>query len=508
VKKGNLYTLVVLLLATVSNSWGQVDPRLADDLFKQTNYLEAIPQYKKLLKIDPKNEKYVFNLALCYLRTEIDKASAIYYLEKLVKLKKKDKETYYYLAEAYTHRYEYDKSMAALKEYKKKPGEFEDKIGEMMFSYEFAKVLYENAIPVTFENMGDKINSEYPDYYPFVSKDESILVFTSRRKEGKGRKEFDGYYPSDIFMTKFNGFNFSPAKPLTSLNTSYDEQCVSLSADGKHMFIYFDNIEDAGDIYESEQSGSNYDRKKKIKEGVNTKAIETASSLSADGNTLLFASNKSGGKGGLDLFMTRKLPSGEWAESQPINSLNTKGNEDFPYLSEDGNTLYFASNGYPGLGGYDVYKSEWDAEDNRWKSPKNLGYPLNTSYDDKVIQFSDDMKHAYLTAVRPGGFGDRDIYRVTLEEVEKKPALFIFSLQDAISSSALKEGLIIIFDKNDEIIGEYKSNASGKISVILEPGAYSIEIESPGYKLGTETFKVSEFDGDKPMNMKTFSLSK
>lgn len=497
-----------MFIVSTSCSWGQVDPRLADDLFKQTNYLEAIPQYKKLLKIDPTNGKYLFNLALCYLRTETDKALAVVYLEKLEQLKKKDKETYYYLAEAYTHRYEYDKSIKALEEYKKNPGQFEDQIGRQMFSYEFAQDLYANPIPVTFENMGNKINSEYPDYYPFVSKDETILVFTSRRKESKGRKEFDGYYPSDIFMSKFDGFEFSPAKPVTSLNTNYDEQCVSLSDDGKHMFIYFDNIEDAGDIYESEQSSSTYDRKKKIKEGVNTKAIETASSLSNDGNTLFFASNKSGGKGGLDLFMTRKLPDGTWAESQPINSLNTEGNEDFPYLSQDGKTMYFASNGYPGLGGYDVYKSEWDAEGNRWKSPTNLGFPLNTSYDDKVIQFSDDMKHAYLTAVRPEGYGDRDLYRVTLEEVIKKPALFIFDLKDAVTNNTLKNGLIIIFDKSDEIIGEYKANANGKFSVILEPGNYSLEIESTGYKLGTETLNVSEFDGDNPMNMKSFSLSK
>lgn len=506
-KKGILH-IIIILLSTVSISWGQVDPRLADDLFKQTNYLEAIPQYKKLLKVDPTNGKYLFGIALCYLRTEVDRGRAVYYLEKLVKLKKKDKETYYYLAQAYTHRYEYDKSISALKEYKKSPGDFEDQIESQIFSFELAKELYDSPLKVTFENLGNKINSEYPDYFPFVSKDEKILVFTSRRKESKGGKEFDGYYPSDIFMTKFNGFSFSPAKPVTSLNTSFDEQCVSLSDDGKHMFIYFDNIENAGDIYETKKDGAKFARKKKIQEGVNTKAIETASSLSPDGNTLFFASTKSGGKGGLDLFMTRKLPDGSWAESQPINSLNTEGNEDFPFLSPDGKTLYFASNGYPGLGGYDVYKSKWDAKKNRWKSPQNLGYPLNSSYDDKVIQFSGDMKHAYLTAVRPEGYGNRDIYRVTIEEVEKKPALYIFNIKDAITSSSIKDGFIIIFDKNDEIIGEYKASANGSFTVILQPGTYSLEIESPGYKLGTQTLKVSEFDSNKGMNMKTFTLSK
>lgn len=506
-KKGIIH-IIILLLSATTLSWGQVDPRLADDLFKQTNYLEAIPEYKKLIKVDPTNGKYLFNIALCYLRTEIEKEGAVAYLEKLANLKKKDKETYYYLAQAYTHRYEYDNAIKALKEYKKAPGAFASKIETEIFGFEIAKQLYDNPVKVTFENLGNKINSEYPDYFPFISKDEKLLVFTSRRKESKGGKEFDGYYPSDIFMTRFNGFSFSPASPIKSLNTSFDEQCVSLSDDGQHMFIYFDNIENAGDIYESRMDGSNFGRKKIIKEGVNSKAIETSASLSPDGNTLFFASTKSGGKGGLDLFMTRKLPDGSWAESQPINALNTEGNEDFPFLSPDGNSLYFSSNGYPGLGGYDVYKSDWDEENNTWKSPTNLGYPLNTSYDDKVIQFSGDMKHAYLTAVRPEGYGDRDIYRVTLEEVEKKPALFIFDLKDASTSSAIKSGFVIVYDSKDAIIGEYKANPNGTFTVILQPGSYSLEIEAAGYQLGTETLKVSEFDGDNGMNMKTFMLAK
>ena len=505
----NRIFILTLLFAFPSFNFGQLDPRLADDLFKITNYTEAIPLYKRLLKVDPKNQKYLFNLGMCYLNTEVDKAKAIYYFEKSTKLKKFDKETYYYLAEAYTHRYEYDKSINALKEYKKNPGKFSEEINAKILAYELAQNIYDHPIPVTFENLGENINSKYPDYFPFVSKDEKILVFTTRRKEGKGRKEFDGYYPSDIFITKFNGFNFSAAKPIKALNTSFDEQCVSLSEDGKHMFIYYDNIENAGDIYESVKTGATYARKKKIKEGVNTASIETSASLSSDGKTLFFASNKKGGKGGLDLYMTRKLPNGEWAESQPITALNTDKNEDFPYLSPDGKTLYFASNGYPGLGGYDVYKSDWNEKTNKWKSPKNIGYPLNSSYDDRVIMFSDDHKHAYLTAVRPGGYGDRDIYRVTLDKVEKKPALFVLSLKDAVSSSKIKKGLIIIFDKNDEIIGEYKANPnSGTFTIILEPGVYNVEIESPGYKLVTETLKVSEFASDKGMNMKSFLLSK
>jgi hypothetical protein len=490
----------------------QVDPRLAYDLFKTTNYVGAITEFKKLLKVDPRDTKALFYLGQCYLNTNIDRAKAIEYLEKAIEYGCKEKDVLYYLAIGYTHTYNYDKSINLLEEYKTLGGgKYTLDIPNLIANFSKAKEIHSNALPVSFENLGDKINSTFPDYYPYVSKDETVLVFTGRRNDGKGNIEFDGYYPSDIFMSKFDGFRFSPAKPVTSVNTIYDESCVGISNDGNTIYMYYDNYtnpSEQGDIYFAEKSGTSYAKKKKIPEGVNEpKTIETSFSISADGSVMVFASNRLGSNTSLDLFMTRKLPNGKWAMSQPIVAINTAGNEDFPSFDEDGYTLYFASNGWGGLGGYDLFKTTWDPEENTWSIPENLGYPINTSYDDMVISFAGNKKHAYVSQVLPEGFGDFDIYRITFEDVEVTPALIKLSIVDETSKSVTSDYTITVYDHNDETVGEYKSNQGKTIPIILAPGKYTIEIESANYSLKQEPLKVSEFDHLKD-NTKTIVLTK
>jgi hypothetical protein len=460
------------------------------------------------LKVDPKDSKALFHVGLCYLYTNINKANAIQYFERCLETPKPDKETLYYLGLAYSHEYNYDKAIETLEKYLLSSGKNADLAHAKKEQFKKAKEIYQNKLDVSFENLGGKVNSKSPDYAPFCSKDESMIVFTSRREEGKGRKEFDGYYPSDIFTTKYDGFRFQPAKPA-SVNTNFDESCVGIYDDGSKIFIYFDNITEAGEIYFSELSGSTYSKKKKIPEGVNDpKYIETSASISNDENTLFFASNRTGGKGGLDLYMTRKLPNGKWAMPQNISVLNTPGNEDFPTLSADGQTLYFCSDGLGGLGGYDLFKSSWDSETNEWSTPENLGYPINTSYDDKVISFTNDTKHAYLSQVRDEGFGDFDIYRITINDEELMPAIFKIQIQDNISLKNVSFAHVMIYNDKDDIVGEYTVKEGYSIIASLHPGTYLLEIEADGYELSEQTLKVSGLDSEKGIIELTYKISK
>jgi len=503
---------ILILLINPPFSWSQTpDLRLADDLFKSGNFLGAIPEYKKQLKLDSKNEKVLTNLALCYLNTNIDKSSAIKYLERAKDLEKKNKEVLYYLALAYTHGNNYGRAIETLKEYQKNPGKHVEEIPNLIESYTIAMDMISKPINVSFENMGRFINSEFPDYYPFVTKNEKTLVFTSRREEGKGLIEFDGYYPSDVYVCSFNGLNFSKAKNSASLNSIYDEQCVGIYDDGAKIFVYIDNFAtgEKGNIYEAERKGATYSKKKKIKEGVNTKYLETSSSISSDGTAFIYASNRAGGVGGLDIYMTKQLPDGMWALPQNLSRINTSQNEDFPTLSPDGKTLYFCSNGLSGMGGYDLYKSRWDSENKEWGQPENLGYPLNTSYDEKTISFADDEKHAYVTAVREEGFGDLDLYRITFEEVEIREALYIVDLNDNDTNAEIEGGIITIFMEDEDEPRTYKSNKhTGEITMILDPGTYELEIEADGYDLKIVKLVVSEFDADKGAIKKLYKLSK
>ena len=207
--------------------------------------------------------------------------------------------------------------------------------------------------------------------------------------------------------------------------------------------------------------------------------------------------------------MTKQLPDGMWAMPQNLSTINTKKNEDFPTLSPDGKTLYFCSNGRTGMGGYDLYKSKWDNENKEWADPENLGYPLNTSYDEKTISFADDEKHAYITAVREEGFGDLDLYRITFEDIEVREALYIIDINDLISNAKIEGGIITIFMDDEDEPRTYISNKNtGEITMILDPGAYELEIEADGYELKIVKLVVSEFDADKGAIKKLFKLSK
>lgn len=503
--------IFIFTLLTSLSTYSQVDPRLADDLFKRGDFLDAIPEYKKQLKLDRENEHVLTRLAQCYLNTNIDKAQAVKYLEKAKELEKHDSDVEYYLAIAYTHQNNYKKAIEMLEEYKLNPGKHIDEVPLLLEGYRQALQLKQAPINVTFTNLGENINSEYPDYSPFVSENEEVLVYTSRRKEGKGVKEFDGYYPSDIYIATFDGIRFTMGKNAGSLNTAADEECVGIYDDGSKIFVYIDNFMtgERGNIYEAQKKGSSYGKKKKIEEGVNSDDMEASASIASDGNTMFFASNRKGGKGGLDIYMTRKLPNGKWAEPQNIEVLNTTGYEDYPVLSPDGQTLYFCSNGLPGMGGYDLYKSTWNPEDNTWSEPINLGFPLNTSYDEKVISFADDEKHAYVSAVRPEGLGDLDIYRITFEDVIIKPTLYLVNVSDQTSNETIKGAKIYIFDQYDNEVGNYEANPNNnEFTIILNPGKYSFEIEAPGYELVVRDFVVSEFDADNGINKKTFKISK
>lgn len=500
--------LLIIFIFVTSHFNAQLDPRLGYDLFKATNYIEATKELKKHLKVDPKDSKALFYVGLCYLNSNINKAAAVTYLEKCKSTDKPDKELLFYLSIAYSHNYNYEKAKELMKEYIAEPGKNIDKANAILKGYDEAKQLYDNAEDVTFLNLGEKNNSPDPDYNPFCAKDESMIVFTTRREEGKGRREFDGYYPSDIFLTKYDGFRFANAKSA-NLNSSFDESCVGIHDDGSEIFLYFDNITVSGEIYFSEQSGGGFSKKKKISEGVNDeKSIETAASISSDLNTLFFASNRDGGAGGLDLFMTRKLPNGKWAAAQNIKAINTPGHEDFPTLTADGQTLYFCSDGLGGMGGYDLFKSTWNSETNEWSEPKNLGYPINTSYDDKVISFTSDAKHAYVSQVREEGYGDFDIYRITLNERNVNPAIFSVDIQDGVTSKNVEECMVYVYDETDEIVGEYTSNGGNTIFLALKPGKYLLEIESDGYQFSEQTLKVSEFDSEKGISNITYKLSK
>ena len=484
-----ILSLYILLVGCNTAIAQYIDPREAKEHFNRGNYEAAIPAFRKLLKKELHHPDYNHKMGLCYLRTNIDKSKATIYLERAIK-NKKNPQWLFDLGVAYQYSHQFDKAISTFEQFMEEASEKQKvEASDKIRSCQVGKKMIADPVNVTIENIGEAINSKYADYYPFVAKDNSYIVFTTRRG---GAREFDGYYQSDIYVAEKAEGEFKAAKDAGPLvNSDYDDQAVGLSNDGRTLFVYMDNIKEYGDIYISNRTHKRFEKITKMGENVNSSSIETAASISADGNTLFFASNKPGGYGGLDLYMTRKLPNGQWALPQNLGEhVNSKYNEDFPSLSEDGTTLYFSSEGHSSMGGYDLFTTTWDANTNKWSLPRNLGYPINTAGDEKTISFANEGKLAYISSLRPGGYGNLDIYQIIYPETyiyriqlatAGNPAQTITDTEIYIEGTRIDDPLVFTANPNN-----------GMYTIALNfPGTYHLSIEATGFKPYIEEIDLS-----------------
>lgn len=493
-----------------------VDPREAKEHFSHYNFLAAIPVYKQLLKQEPSNEDYNHKLGLCYLYTNINKALAIPYLETASKQDKAPNDVWFDLGMSYQYAARFDDAIKAFTKFKSfltpKDKDLE-KVEHQIETCNNGKEFIKHPVNVTFQNLGKDLNSEYPDYYPFVTPNESFLVFTSRRKDNiGGQVEVDGYYSSDIYMSIPQGDVWTKPKNMGALvNTRYDEQAVGLTPDGQMMLMYIDHIDSLGNIYSSMNKNGTFQRMRKLNSNVNSD-FETAGSITPDGNIIFFASKRDGGLGETDIYMSRKLPNGLWAIAQNLgNVVNTKYKEDFPQIAPDGKTLYFSSQGHEGMGDFDLFQTTWNEEENTWSTPKNLGYPINSAGDDRSISFTQDNRVAYLSAARDGGFGDLDIYRVKFNDSEDKVTVMLGFVNTADSSKNEISSFVTIKDLKNNDVPDYTYSPNpktGKFLMALPPSKYEITIEADGYKTLTDVFFVFDIGVAQNESKKVFTLLK
>lgn len=204
--------------------------------------------------------------------------------------------------------------------------------------------------------------------------------------------------------------------------------------------------------------------------------------------------------------MIKREGRGDWGE--PVNlgpEINTELSEDYPTLSPDGNTLYFCSNGHPGMGGFDLYFSTWDELGKMWTKPQNMGYPINSPNNEKNISFTESGKTAVMAALRTDTYGDLDIYQVDYEKQESEgPAVFILnvSLPQGAEMPELQ-----IKDEFDELVGTYYPNRiTGRYVLALHPGKYFLYIDAPAYRPYTEVLVVNKFHTRQDNNVRFIKL--
>lgn len=459
------------------------------------NFRAALDEFLLLLANDPQNVDYNFYIGCCYLETYIDKSKAISYLEFVTQQPKFDKEALYQLGRAYQFVGRFDEAIITLNKYKDIMRTANDNIiaGDRVIEMCFnAKELVKYPLDVTFENLGSRINTPYPEYNPFIPENEEFIVFTSKRPDCLGIQiDYDGYKTSDIYRANERRGKFGEARNIGSaVNTEWYEEVVGVSADGEEMLVFIDNFDGYDDVYVSQRKGRYYEEYKTFGTNINSDGIETSAGLSTDASKLFFSREDKTTNGGTDIFMSYRMPNGTWGNPVSLGSvINTKYNETFPHLAADGKTLYFASEGHVSMGGFDIFTSVWDELTQTWSTPKNLGFPINTVDEDYNISMSTTGRYGYVAQFRPEGFGEKDIYKVTFNDIDPERSLVrgsITNIADSLKKNPdmkLPEFLMSVTNmETNELVGYYKPNSRNSNYVqILQPGEYCVYIQNPLY---------------------------
>ncbi|MDF1673087.1 MAG: hypothetical protein P1U41_06255 [Vicingaceae bacterium] len=475
----------------------------ANTLIEENQYNVALPIWLKLQAEQPDNFNLNYKVGLCYMHSANDKAKALNYLVKAVQNtsrnydpfstseKKSPIKSYFYLARAYHIHNEINNAMLNYNSFIEKAGKKHFLIDDANHGIEqckYAKIAIANPVNIKVTNMGEIINSPYQDYSPILSVDESTMYFTSKRIRKDSSNYYiknidDGKHYEDIYVAhKYDGKWHEPE--LIGINTEGHEATVNISADGQTLFIYKDDNGD-GNIYISKMEDEEWTTPFKLGSDINQESYETHAHITPDGNFLYFVSDRKGGLGGKDIYMCKKLPNGEWAKAQNMGpSINTKYDEDGIFAHPDGKTIYFSSKGHTSIGGFDIFSSIKDDAGN-WSKPENIGYPVNSTDDDVFFVTSADGKRGYYSSFKEDGYGDHDIYQISLEDADEKPVTLLTGIIKVIGEPELPNDAQVVVTDNEtgNLVGIYKPRKKdGKFSIILNPGNdYHIVYSAAGF---------------------------
>jgi len=503
--------------------------------YNEEDYRGALRIYRDLQKITPDDASLNFRMGQCYIEVHL-MDSALINLEKAIQQDTSIRsDAHYLIGQAYQYIGDISKAIEHYMIYKSKlnPKQNErDYVNVLLQQCYTARENMENPVNVKIANLGTNINSKFVDANPCVSADGKRIVFSSRKPENSGGKidPWTEDYYDDIYISNYNEKNKSwePAVNIGSpINTEYHDASLSISPDGNTIFIYknIENTTKSGDIYFSniKPTGEWTEPKPIDLKYINSSYFESSASITADGNTLYFVSERKEGFGQADIYMSKKVEK-EWGKPVNLGSvINTPYDEIGVFIHPDGKTLFFSSKGHKNMGGYDLFMSTFD--EGKWSEPINLGYPINSTRDEVHFVMTADRKNAYISSTREGGYGNYDVYHVDMNYYFRSnkqiptelatslsgPPLCILkgTVVDAVTSEPVKAN-IIIKDLSDNKDNLTSSNDNGEYFITL-PADHRIEVEVKvkGYKALNSKFKLPKSEsGDTPTMIKHLLLNK
>lgn len=358
----------------------------------------------------------------------------------------------------------------------------------------FAKEALKNPVPFEPKNLGSNVNSEFDEYFPSLTVDEKKLLFTRKIKSDIYQWQEDFYVSN-----KGDDNNWQPAMNVGApVNTELNEGAPSYSADGQLIFFTgCDRPEGQGscDIYYARKFGDKWGKPINLGPPVNTGAWESQPSFASDGKTLYFLRGGGARTGGKDqdIYMSQVSEKG-WSNPVKLsNKINTDGKEESVFIHPDNQTLYFVSDGPPGMGGSDIFMSKRQP-DGSWGDPINLGYPINTSGNEAGLMVSPKGDKAYFSSNRPGGLGGLDIYSFDLyDKIKPQPVTYVKGkVTDKETQKPLESKFEIIDLSNGQTVVEsYSDKASGEFLVTLPSGKeYALNVSKKGYLFYSDHFEI------------------
>jgi len=431
-----LFILLVITSGYSAISQSLVKGKKADPIFAKYcirfhNYYDGLHEYQALLKLKPENDLYRWGVGYCHLHLNNDKSKSIPYFTQVLSKEDADQKIWYDLGEAYLVTNKLDSSEFAFRKYlssleSAKDDKHKIPASRMLEVIANARKAFKNPINVSITNVGKYVNSEFPEFNPYVNSNEKLIVFSSQNMVNSGRfRHEDGYYASDIFYSIFKFGKWKKKRRFSSIiNTSNIETSIYLSYNASYMGVYRENlIAKKKQYFIYNKRGRSFGRPEEVKiDGIDMFYVKSLM-ISPNRKWLIFAApSEQKGKKDLDLFYSKKSPEGFWMKPIAFDtSINSIYDDSYPYFEPNSQKLYFASKGHNSIGGFDIFSCNISFESDTIiaENVSNIGYPVNTTMDNKTISFNSSGRYAYISALREGGFGDLDIYRVVFEN--KKP---------------------------------------------------------------------------------------
>ncbi|MEM7039370.1 MAG: OmpA family protein, partial [Bacteroidota bacterium] len=356
---------------------------------------------------------------------------------------------------------------------------------------------------IYIENTGPHINSEYAEHSPIISANDSILLYTARRPESMGAQPEEHFYDEDLYISFKKGDVWSKGVNIgRPVNSPGHDATISLTADGRTLYIYRHKQDGGLYVTDFDTLGRTWDDPRKVERPLNSKFYEACICVSADGTKLFFSSDRPGGFGGRDIYMVRKMPNGKWGEPENLGPMvNTPWDDDAPYFHPDGRTLYYSSNGPNSIGGWDIFVTEFEEDENRWLKPLNMGYPVNTPDDDIYFVLSADGRTGYYSSGKEGGYGEKDIYTIYFPYYPYPRRYFNIQLegivQDEEGGDTLPATIRLIDQTTNEIMVSVINKRNPKLYHFeLDPEhEYVMEVVADNYPMHAEALTAPKLFG-------------